>query len=121
MFTEKKNSMDIYDFFGENYMPALRQDGWVVAYLNHGSRFTPENFTKLERHITSDEVFVLLEGSATLITGDKQEKTEMVKGRIYNIPKGIWHHIITTPKTKVLIVENSDVTDSNTEFMDVKQ
>ena len=116
---EKKSmsGIDVYDYTGDNYMTVMRYDKWRVAYLNHGDRFVEENFHKVERHMETDEVFVLLEGEATLIIGEELNKIEMEKNKVYNIPKGVWHHIFTKEGTKVLIVENEDTCDENSEFM----
>ena len=117
---ETKNHMDIYDYKDENYMTVLRFGHWRVAYLNHGDKFIRENFTRVERHLLTDEAFILLEGDATLITGEDLKETKMEPHKVYNIPKAEWHHIITTPGTRVLIVENEETGPMNSEYMDVK-
>lgn len=113
------SGIDVYDFTGENYMTVMRYDKWRVAYLNHGERFEEKNFHKMERHMETDEVFVLLEGEATLIIGEEQNKIEMELHKTYNIPKGVWHHIFTKEGTRVLIVENEDTCDENSEYMTI--
>ena len=42
---------------------------WSVAFLRYGEKFAEYN--QMERHLESDEVFVLLEGKATLYTPDE--------------------------------------------------
>ena len=37
--------------------------------------------------------------------------------KLYNVPKGVWHHIFTQEDTSVLIVENEDTGDDNSEFL----
>ena len=118
---EKKSiaGIDIYDYTGDNYMTVMSYDKWRVAYLNHGDRFEKKNFHVMERHMETDEVFVLLEGEATLVVGEELSKIEMQPYKVYNIPKGVWHHIFTKEGTKVLIVENEDTCDENSEFMQI--
>ena len=117
---ENKCGIEIYDYNGENYQTAMRFGKWRVAYLNYGDRFKEETFEKVERHNESDEVFVLLTGKATLIIGEELNKIEMVPHKLYNVPKGVWHHIFTYEGTSVLIVENEDTGDENSEFLYIK-
>ncbi len=124
METIIKNSIsgiEIYDYTGEDYMPAMSYDKWRVAFLNHSDRFKEENFDKIERHNESDEVFVLLAGKATLIVGEELNRIEMEPHKLYNIPKGVWHHIFTNEGTSVLIVENENTGSENTDYLSVEK
>ena len=116
---EDKYGIEIYEYNGKSYRSAMRFGTWQVAFLNHGKPFEEENFDKVERHNDSDEVFVLLEGKATLIVGEELNRIEMEPNKIYNIPEGVWHHIFTTEGTRVLIVENDDT--DNTEYLSIKK
>lgn len=118
---EKKYGIEVYDYNGDNYKTAMRFGKWRVAYLNYGDRFTEENFEKIERHNESDEVFVLLDGSATLIVGEELNRIEMEPHKLYNVPKGVWHHIFTVEGTSVLIIENEDTGLENSEYLFVKK
>ena len=114
---ENKYDFEIYDYTGIDYETAMRFGSWRVAYLNYGKEFVEETFEKVERHNESDEVFVLLSGKATLIIGEELNKVEMEPHKLYNVPKGVWHHIFTYEGTSVLIVENEDTCDDNTDFL----
>ena len=114
---EMNFGIEVYDYNGENYQTAMRFDSWRVAYLNHGNIFAEENFKKIERHNESDEVFVLLSGNATLIIGEELNRIEMEPHKLYNVPKGVWHHIFTVEGTSVLIIENADTGDANSEYL----
>ena len=114
---EMNFGIEVYDYKGENYQTAMRFDSWRVAYLNHGKIFAEENFKKIERHNESDEVFVLLSGNATLIIGEELNRIEMEPHKLYNVPKGVWHHIFTVEGTSVLIIENADTGDANSEYL----
>lgn len=35
--------------------------------------------------------------------------------KVYNVKKGLWHHIVVSEDASVLIVENCDTTDENSE------
>lgn len=65
----------------------------------------------------TDEIFVLLEGKATLLIGAEAEEVPMEKFKCYNVKKGVWHTIATSPDAHVFIVENADTSDDNSEFL----
>ncbi len=117
---EMKFGVEVYDYKGEEYQIAMRFGSWRVAYLNHADGFVEENFEKIERHNETDEVFVLLKGRAVLIIGEELNRVEMEPHKIYNVPKGVWHHIFTEEGTSVLIIENEDTGYENSDYLYVK-
>jgi len=112
--------VDVYDYTKENYMTVMRFDKWRVAYLNYGDGTVEKNFHRIERHMQTDEVFVLLEGEATLIVGEDLSRIEMEPHKVYNVRKGVWHHIFTKEGARVLIVENEDTCPDNSEYRLIK-
>lgn len=111
------DGLETFDYEGPNYKALVRSDGWRVAVLNHGDTFAPENLRYLERHLETDEVFVLLEGSAVLLIGEGCEQVPLARGKVYNVKRGVWHQIQTTPGTRCLVVENADTSRANSEYM----
>ncbi len=109
--------LEILDYTGPDYQPVVYFAGWRVAYLNYSERFDPEKVDTLERHMETDEVFVLLEGKATLLIGETGTPCPMEKNKTYNVKKAVWHSIVTSRDAHVLIVENADTSDANSEFM----
>ena len=108
--------IEILGYTGNGYKPLINYQGWRVAMLNYDKKFSKVEY--LERHTETDEVFVLLEGQASLFAAEafgEPVEYKMELGKIYNIKKNIWHHIVVTPETRVLIVENSDTGSENTE------
>lgn len=63
------------------YHPQIYFEGWRVAYLNDTPKFHLENMEDMQRHNTSDEVFVLLKGSCTLYIGDGGDEGPAPSGR----------------------------------------
>ncbi len=109
--------LEILNYTGEDYKPVVSFGAWRVAYLNYSERFDPEKIDTLERHMETDEVFVLLAGKATLLVGENAEECPMEKFKCYNVKKAVWHTIATSRDAHVLIVENADTKDENSEFM----
>ena len=60
---------------------------WKVGMLHYNERFS--RLGEMERHLLTDEVFVLVSGKATLYT-DAEEK-RMEEGVVYTIPAAVWH------------------------------
>jgi len=110
------DGLEIVGYEGEGYKRLVDGPKWTLAALHYAARFDPANFEKLERHLLTDEVFVLLTGEATLLIGENAERVPMEPLKYYNVKAGVWHHIFVTPGTRVLIAENSDTSRENTEY-----
>ena len=97
---------------GQGFKVMTEFEGWKIGFLRYSDRFS--KFDRLERHLLTDEVFVLLDGEAVLYT-DKEE-IKMEKNFIYNLPKAEWHHIVVSKDAYVMVVENANTGDDNTEI-----
>ncbi len=106
---------------GESGLAALiGGGGWDVLMLNYLPRLGHGAVTQLHRHSETKEVFVLLSGSALLLTAtgaDAPEEIEgvmMESGKVYAVGAGVWHSTVMTEDAKLLLVENSHTTAENT-------
>ena len=106
--------IEILTYEGEGFSKVMSFEGWRVAVINYSERFEEKNLIKLERHLLTDEVFVLLEGNAILVSDT--EKYQMEKNKIYNVIKGTWHAIALEKDAHVLIVENVETGKENSEY-----
>ena len=111
--------MKIGEHAGEGYRRLVENPAWMVAVINYAPRFDAVNFVRMERHVKTDEVFVLLSGHATLVVGEQMERIEMDPTKVYTMECGEWHHILVSRDAKVLVVENADTSPVNTEYRDV--
>ncbi len=109
--------MEIYDYSGEGYQTVMRFGAWRVAYLNYADRF--DRITYLERHMLTDEAFILLKGQGTLLVGEDAATVVMEPNKLYNIKQGEWHAIRVSRDAQVLIVENADTSRENSEYKDI--
>ncbi len=107
--------MQIFDYNGEDFSAVMKYEGWKIGFLRYSERFSA--FRVLERHNLTDEAFVLLAGSATLY--EDRTPTVMEPCKVYNIPKGVWHHIVVSEDATVLVIENSNTSKDNTERIPV--
>lgn len=111
--------IEIIPFQPEGYKPLVDFESWRVAILKFCDDLRLERIKTMQKHLETDEVFVLLQGSCTLFLGGSGETpdsitaVEMQPHFLYNIKKGIWHNHIMDQSGEVLIVENRNTSDGN--------
>lgn len=112
--------IEIKEFNGEGYEPLISFRGWRVAIVNYCDKLREDKLFKRERHLDTDEVFVLLQGDAALHIGIEMKKYPLEIGKLYNVKKGIWHCITMEEGAKVVVIESDDTDDTNTERVFLK-
>ena len=81
----------------------------------------------LERHNKTDELFVLVEGSCTLMYANETEgglefgAVKMEKDKVYNIPATLWHNTITCKDTKMILIEDSNTSMENSDILNLTE
>ncbi len=110
------NEIDINLFDGDGYMPLVSSDGWRVAIANSCERLLEKNISRAERHLETDEVFVLIKGSATLFIGDDRTRYDLEPCKTYNVKCGVWHTLAMGDNSSVLIIENDSTSEKNSEY-----
>jgi ureidoglycolate hydrolase len=119
--------IEISEFQEAGYMPIVDYMDWRVAVLRYCEELEIDNIISMQKHMETDEVFVLLQGDCTLFTaGDKEEVGEiqawhMEPLKIYNIKKGVWHTHTLAKNTSVLIVENRTTGDHNSPITNLSE
>jgi ureidoglycolate hydrolase len=117
-----ENLLEIRQYTGEGYRPLIDYADWRVAILRWEESLLPQNIGMMERHTQTDEVFVLLEGQATLILGGNSDRVESIQvqdlaiSTLYNVKQNAWHTILLSQDASILIVENRDTGEDNTEY-----
>ncbi len=110
--------MEIKRNEGKQWEIGAQFEGWLVGLLAYGEKFS--RFSMLERHNQTDEAFILVKGEATLYIADKEinvTEYKMERGALYNVPKGEWHHIVVSRDALVAVVENSDTSSENSDYL----
>lgn len=127
-----ENKMDdkllqVREYTDEGYRPLVQFNDWRVAILNYIDEIHPDKNQTMERHTLTDEVFVLLHGQASLIIGGNESGSadisplRMDHGKLYNVRRNTWHTILMSRDASILLVENRDTGESNTEFIRMPQ
>ena len=97
-----------YEFTGEGMQRVFENEKWTVGIKNWKPANDVTGIDCLELHNKTDELFVLVEGSCTLVYANETEgglefgAVKMEKDKVYNIPATLWHNTITCK-------ENSDI------------
>ncbi len=108
---------------GPDYKPMIDYQAWRVALMNYTSDLTPDKINRMQKHIETDEVFVLLAGRCILFLGEGAETVTNVHAvdmelfKLYNVKKNTWHSHTFSQDARVLIVENRDTVDLNSPFV----
>lgn len=111
----KDEIMQVIDYREDGFKPLLSFEDWRVAGLNYteSSDVDAQQY-QVERHLQTDEVFILTEGQAWLLVGDNSceygtvQLVPMDQGVVYNIRMGTWHGTIMAPGARILLVEKKD-------------
>lgn len=119
----KEKQIEITEFPKNGYSPIVDYKSWRVAVLKFCDDLKLENIKTMQKHLETDEVFILVQGKCTLFLGENGEKpgqierVKMSPGKVYNIKKGVWHNHSMDESGAVVIVENSNTTDDNSPVM----
>jgi hypothetical protein len=100
------------------YNRVVEYDKWTVANLATCPDTYLEKIDSFQKHFETDEVFVLLKGSAMLFILESDEfnieklKTyKLEPNKVYNVCKNTYHQHILGDDSNVLIIENSNTSD----------
>lgn len=109
--------LEVYEHTGKGYDRTMHYGEWRVAFLNWSDKFDASSEFPPERHMLTDEVFILLTGRATLEIGEKLEKVRLEAHKLYNVRAGVWHRVKVSRDASLLIVENHSTGPENSEYM----
>lgn len=110
----KNKLIETYSHGSEGYNPFLIRDGWQVAQLNYMPEQAAGGIVKMDKHLQTDEAFILLKGKAILIAATETAAgfsftgMLMQPGITYNIPVNTWHNIAMNESAQVIIVEKNN-------------
>ena len=113
--------VEIYGYEGAGYQALVDYNGWRVAIIHSPEGRLENAISKIEKHLETDEVFILLVGEAALYVGEGMKKYKMEPGKIYNVKCGEWHCITMGENSKVAVVENSNTNEGNSVYRYFKE
>lgn len=121
-----KDRLRIESYDGEGVKRSVESGEWFVGIKNYKPGNDAVLFSMMEKHLETDEVFVLLAGGCTLIidvspagTCENLSCVPMELSKVYCIPKGVWHTTITSKDAKLILVENRNTSMDNSEMLEL--
>lgn len=114
-----------FEVHAEGMQRVYENEKWTVGIKNWKPQNDITGTTCLERHNKTDELFVLLSGRCTLISGEeidgelKLEALEMEPFKVYNIPQSLWHNTVTQKDTKMVLIEDVSTGMDNSDILDL--
>lgn len=114
--------IDVKQYDGVGYKSLVSFGAWRVAVLRYLDDLQPDRINSMERHLDTDEVFVLVKGKAMLVLGGNSLMVEelsfypMTIGDIYNVKQNTWHTLILSQDAHLIIVENDDTEKGNSQY-----
>ena len=115
--------IETYEYAGEGLTRVFENEKWMVGIKNWKPANDITGIDCLERHNETDELFVLLAGSCTLLFANETEeglvieKVEMEPMKVYNIPATLWHNTVTKKDTKMVLIEDSNTGMANSDIL----
>ncbi|HET7839495.1 MAG TPA: hypothetical protein VFL04_07015 [Rectinemataceae bacterium] len=112
-----------YEHGGEGMSRVYQNANWMVGIKNWKSANDIANIDCLERHNGTDELFVLLEGTCTLLFANEVDGNLVIEAlrlkplRVYKVPRSLWHNTVTTRATKLILVEDSATSGENSDVL----
>lgn len=116
-----------YEFNGEGMQRVFENEKWTVGIKNWKPANDITGIDCLERHNLTDELFVLVAGSCTLVYANETEKglefaaVAMEPNKVYNIPATLWHNTITCKDTKMILIEDSSTSMDNSDIYNLSE
>ncbi len=114
-----------YEFNGEGMQRVFENETWTVGIKNWKPANDITGLDCLERHNLTDELFVLIQGSCTLIYANETDgkivlgAVKMEPNKVYNIPATLWHNTVTVRDTKMILIEDSGTSGENTDILEL--
>lgn len=105
----------------KGFNSVFKSDSWQIATITYDNGYSKEGFNHMKRHLTTDEVFTLIDGSAVLHTMEDKQRIDrnIEKGKIYCVHKGTWHYLEISEDALLMVVENKDLLPEQSERMEL--
>ena len=116
-------NIEVKDFSGEGMSRVYENQKWTVGIKNWKPANDISGIDCLERHNETDELFILLTGTCTLIYANENsgnldiQAVKMEPFKVYNIPATLWHNTVTQKDTKMALIEDSSTASHNSNVL----
>lgn len=116
MVSEMNDKYEIFENTDGGYSVLTDCGDCVISVINYADSISEENQKKTERHTETDEIFIPVKGTATIVVGEEKRRIDMAPGKVYNVKCGVWHSFFAKPGCVVMVVEKKGTGEENSEY-----
>ncbi len=104
---------------GEGFNIITKNSHFKCAFIKLSRQYSFGSVVEMKRHNETDEIFVLLCGSAVMLTFENNgfKETILEKESAYNVTKGTYHYLALSDDAIVFVTEKADTTSENTDIL----
>lgn len=108
----------------EGFETIFLNSSFKCAFITASEQYAYGKVRQLKRHNDSDEVFVLLTGSAVLLTRDETSNnyqiTNLAPKTAYNVLKSTWHYLAVSSDAVLFVAESGSMLIENTQSINIE-
>ena len=107
-------------FSKAGFCPVVHNPQFKCAFITHSAQYADCAVGAMKQHNDTDEVFVLLEGSATLFTcediAQKPKSCPLDCKTAYTVTAGTWHYLAVSEDAVLFVAESGAMKPENTKI-----
>ena len=100
----------------------VKNECFKCAFITHSPAYSFGEVREMKRHNETDEIFVLLCGSAVMLICENGEFSEvaLLPNTAYNVHAKTWHYLAVSEDALVFVTERADTDSSNSEIISLE-
>jgi ureidoglycolate hydrolase len=117
------NKISVKSSEAEGMSRVVESGEWVIGIKNYKLANDQNHFDYVEKHLLTDEAFVLLKGECTLLVDVSAQNNHadiqpmpMEQGKVYCVHQGVWHNMVMSKDAKLILIENLNTSSANSEM-----
>ena len=101
----------------------FQNENFKCAFITAAEQYAFGPVKQMKRHNKTDEIFVLMSGSAKMLTFENGifTETQLSENTAFNVTSGTWHYLAASDDAKIFVTENADTSAENTEVLKLEK
>ncbi len=97
----------------------IKNESFKCAFITLSPAYAFGTVEEMKRHNETDEIFILLNGSAVMLIYEDGIFTEypLAKSAAYNVHAGTWHYLAVSEDALVFVTENANTDSTNSDII----
>ena len=97
----------------------IKNESFKCAFITLSPAYAFGSVEEMKRHNETDEIFILLNGSAVMLIYEGGIFTEypLAKSAAYNVHAGTWHYLAVSEDALVFVTENANTDSANSDII----